>query len=316
MKYLFIFFISSLSTYSDAQILGVNQPLFSDLPFFNTDFIKVNSIKAITGSISSKKVKDIIRTKGLKTHYTFNESGTLNMQLSSIQSGNKKDTTVTFYEYNKARKIQLKRKSDREGFYSYHYQYNSKNQIIAQTYCRDVNLHQAKNSFKLKKEYTIKTDRFSYETYGAEQTKKIFYNNYGIKFKEQTTAFDKLGYLKEKYTKFTIGNNKQKINYEYDAYGRRYKKHLFTDISQDKKNTEVYSYDEIGNVIAIKYYKNDKHATTKQFLYDTKTMLLSAIIVQEIDTNFLTIIKYDYTFFDGSSNITELNKLKVPNTLE
>jgi hypothetical protein len=309
MKHLLIFLllISSLSNPFDAQILGVNQPLFSDLPFFNTEFIHVNRIQSITGSISSKKTQDIIRSKGLKTHYTFNEDGKLNMQLSSIESQHKKDTTITYYEYNKLGKIQLKRKSDGEGFYSYRYQYNSKNQLIAQTYCRDENLHQAKNKFQLKKQYTIKTDSFSYETYGPEQTKKVFYNSYGIKFKEQTNSFDQLGYLKEEYSKFIIGNNKQKINYEYDEYGRRNKKHILTTISLAKKITEIYSYDEIGNVIGIKYYKNEKHTSTKQFLYDTKTMLLSAIIVQEINTNFLTIIKYDYTFFDGSTSISKLN---------
>ena len=86
----FITLITILSNYSNAQILGVNQPLFSDLPFFNADFIKVNRIKSITGSISSKKVKDVIRSKGLKTHYTFNQDGRLNMQLSSIKSQQKK----------------------------------------------------------------------------------------------------------------------------------------------------------------------------------------------------------------------------------
>jgi hypothetical protein len=256
-------------------------------------------------------VQDIIRSKGLQSEYTFNEDGTLNRQLSSILSQQKKDTTITYYEYNKLGNIELQRKSDGEGFFSYHYQYNSKQQIVAQTYCRDENLHQAKNRFELKKKYTIKTERFSYENYGDEQSKKIFYNSYGIKFKEQTNSFDKLGYLKEEYTKFIIGNNKQKVNYEYDEYGRRFKKDIFTNISLNQKNTEIYSYDEIGNVIGINYYKNEKHTTTKQFLYDTKTMLLSAIIVQEIDTHFLTIIKYDYTFFDGSTNITPLNKLSL-----
>jgi hypothetical protein len=310
----FIIFITILSNYSDAQLLGVNQPLFSDLPFFNTEFIKVNRIKSITGSISSKKVEDIIREKGINTHYTFNEDGRLNMQLSSIKSQKKKDTSITFYEYNKLGEIQLKRKSDGDGFYSYKYQFNANKQIVAQTYSRDINLKKAKIEFKLKKEYIIKTDSFSYESYGAEQTKKIFYNSYGIKFKEQINSFDKLGYLIVEYSKFIIGNNKQKLSYEYEQYGRLYKKHTFTNISQGKKNTEIYSYDEIGNVIEIKYYKNEQHTSTKQFLYANKTMLLSAILIQEISTNFLTIIKYDYTFFDGSTNYTNVNRLNITDT--
>ncbi|MDB4534630.1 hypothetical protein N9242_07150, partial [Vicingaceae bacterium] len=118
MKRIFVLtcIVFSLLNSSHAQILGVNKPLFSDLPFFNTDFIKVNSIKSITGSISTKKVRDIIRTKGLKSHYSFNQNGMLETQLSSIISNGKKDTSITFYEYKENGKIKLKRKSDGEGF--------------------------------------------------------------------------------------------------------------------------------------------------------------------------------------------------------
>ncbi len=80
------------------------------------------------------------------------------------------------------------------------------------------------------------------------------------------------------------------------------------NISNNKKNTEVHSYDEIGNILEIKYYKADKHTSTKQFLYD-KNMLLSAMIIQNMETEFLRIIKYRYTFFDGSTNYSELDSL-------
>ncbi len=308
----FIIFASLLLPSSYAQILGVNKPLFSDAPFFNTEFIKINSIKSITGSISTKKVRDIIRTKGLKSHYTFNENGMLTTQLSSILSNGQKDTAITFYEYNETGNVEVKRKSDGEGFYSYLYQYDAKNDIVRETYSRDENIHKTKSKFELKKKYIIKTDSFSYEHYDLKQTKKIYYNSYGIKYKEQIDSYDELGYLAEEYSKFIIGNNKKKISYEYDEFGRLFKKHVFTNLSKDQKSTEVYSYDEIGNVIAVKNYNNEEHVSTKQFLYDIKTMLLSAIIIQEISNEYLKIIKYDYTFFDGSSNITQLDKLKVP----
>jgi hypothetical protein len=238
----------------------------------------------------------------------------LETQLSSIISNGKKDTSITFYEYKENGKIKLKRKSDGEGFGSFHFEYDLLNNIKRQTYCRDENLHKEKNRFELKKKYVIKTDSFSYKKFSAKQTKKYFYNSYGIKYKEQTNTYDDLGYLSEEYTKFIIGNNKKKISYEYDEFGRLYKKHFFTNISKNTNKTEVYSYDEIGNVIEIKHFKEENHISTKQFLYDIKTMLLSAIIIQEIETEYLKIIKYDYTFFDGSTNITELKKVNVSGT--
>ena len=312
--FIFLTLVSFITTNGFSQILGVNQPLFSDQPFFNSEFIKINNIKSISGSISSKKVRDIIRSKGLKSHYEFNENGKLTLQYKSHITQNKTDTAITFYEYNDDGKISKKRKSEGAGFYSYQYRYNNENNIIAQTYSRDENKFGSKNKFELKKKYIIKTDSFSYQPYGKGQVKKLFYNSYGIKYKEQTNSFDSLGYLTEERTKFIIGNNKTKLTYEYDQYGRLYKKHIYTNISQDKKTTAIYSYDEIGNVLEIKNYNEEKHISTKEFLYDEKTMLLSAIIIQDIASELLRIIKYDYTFFDEPTNLTELSRTNPSDT--
>jgi len=306
----FILFAFALTLGSNAQILEINKPLFSDLPFFNTRFIRQNNVKSIKGSISSKKVRDIIRSNKLDYLYQFNEDGTLKSQLSSHFSKGLKDSTIVSYEYANNR-INLQRKSDSYGYYSYHYNYDKQDNIITQTYCRDENKFNSKKKFELKKRYIIVKDSFSYQKFDG-QTKKIFYNSYGKKFKIQTNYYDSLGYLTEKYSKFIIGNNKEKTTYEYDEIGRIAKKHVYTNISENKKNTEVYSYDKIGNILDIKYYKADKHKSTKQFLYD-KNMLLSAMIIQDMETDFLRIIKYRYTFHDGSTNYTELDSLDAYN---
>lgn len=307
LTYLFFAFAFIIS--SNAQILEINKPLFSDLPFFNTRFIRQNNIKSIKGSISSKKVRDIIRSNKLDYFYQFNEDGKLKSQLSSHYAKGLKDSTVISYKYNN-NQISLLRKSDNQGYYSYQYAYDDKNNIINQTYCRDENKFNSKKKFQLKKQYIIVKDSFSYQQFD-NQTKKTFYNSYGKKFKTQTNYYDSLGYLVEEYTKFIIGNNKEKTTYEYDEIGRIHKKHTYTNISNNKKNTAVYRYDEIGNILDIKYYKASKHLSTKQFLYD-KNMLLSAMIIQEMETEFLRIIKYRYTFYDGSTNYTELDSLELP----
>jgi len=311
MKHLLtvIFFAFSLILSSNAQILEINKPLFSDLPFFNTQFIRQNNVKSIKGSISSKKVRDIIRSNNLDYLYQFNADGTLKTQLASHFYKGIKDTTVFSYAY-KNNNIILQRKSDSYGYYSYHYNYDAQNNIITQTYCRDENKFNSKQKFELKKQYIIVKDSFSYQTF-ATQTKKTFYNSYGKKFKTQTNYYDPLGYLVEEYTKFIIGNSKEKTTYKYDETGRIYKKHVYTNISNNKKNTEAYSYDEIGNILDIKFYKEDIHTSTKQFLYD-KSMLLSAVIIQDVETEFLRIIKYRYTFYDNTTKYSELDSFNLP----
>ena len=302
----FIFFVLFCFSFTcRAQILDINQPLFSDLPFFNMEFVKTNKIKSITGSISSKKVKDIIRSKGLDYSYQFNEDGTLKAQFSSYLKVGLKDSTLISYTYNDKGKIAITRKSDSYGYYSYHYSYDSLDKIILQTYCRDENKFESKNKFELTKNYIIVSDSFSYQKLSDTQFKKIFYNGYGKIFKEQTNIYNEYGYLIEEYAKFIIGNSKQKTTYEYDEKGRLSKKHFFSNIAENKKTTEVYNYDEIGNVLDIKYFDNDKHTSTKQFLYDQKTMLLTAQIIQEIESEFIQIIQYNYNFFQPQETTME-----------
>jgi len=309
-KYIAILIVTLTVINSNAQMLDINKPLFSDEPFFNSAFMKQNNIKSITGSISSKKVRDIIRTKGLDYFYEFNNDGTLKMQLSSHFSQGLKDSTTTYYLYDTKGNISIKRKNDSYGFFSHHFKYDSLDHIVLQTYCREENKYQCKNIFELNKQYVIVSDSFSYQKLDDTQTKKIFYNGYGKKYKEQNDYYNEYGYLIEEYTKFLIGNNKKKITYEYDENGRLFKKHLYTNIAEDKKTTEVYTYDEIGNILDIKTYNNEQHNNTKQFLYDKKTMLLTAQIIQDIETEFLRIIQYRYTFFG------EENQLQFTDTLK
>ncbi len=309
-KIAFIALLLFSTTFGVSQILDISQPLFTDAPFFNQTFIKQNNIKSITGSISSKKVRDIIRSKGLDYYYEFNKNGTLKIQLSSHLSSGIKDSTTVNYTYNDKGLLSVKRKNDSYGYFSYNYKYNENNNIVLQTYCRDENKLNTKKNFELKKQYIISTDSFSYKKYDDTQTKKYYYNGYKKVFKEQINYYNEYGYLTEEYTKFIIGNNKKKVTYEYDEHGRLFKKHTYTSIAEGAKTTEVYTYDEIGNVLDIKTYNKEKHTNTKQFLYDSKTMLLTAQIIQDIETEFLRIIQYRYEFFGEETQLQFTDTIK------
>jgi hypothetical protein len=290
----FLCFLSS----SSAQLLDINKPLFTDDPFFNTQFIKENNIKSITGSRSSKKIQDIIRSKGLDFYYEFNNKGQLIKQIATfLVGGINKDTNIILYEYDSYGSLTLRRKSDNYGFYSHQYQLDSLKRITKQTYNREENTFACKGNFELCQRYKISSDSFSYQRLDELQVKKYFYNNYGKVYKYQFSYFNEFNYLIEEYTKFIIGNNKSKITYEYDEKGRLIKQVNFSNLTGNKNITQIFEYDTIGNVLAIKQFENDKHVTTKQFLYDKKTMLITAQLIQDVQTEFLQIIQYHYTFF-------------------
>jgi hypothetical protein len=283
---------------SFAQLLDINKPLFSDDPFFNTTFIKENNIKSITGSRSSKKIQDIIRANGLDYYYEFNNQGQLIHQIATFfTQGISKDTNIISYNYDAEKNLTLRRKSDNYGFYSHQFQYDSLNRIIKQTYNREENALSCKKDFELCKRYKISSDSFSYQKLDELQLKKLFYNNYGKAYKQQFYYHNNLGYIIETSTKYLIGNNKSKTIYNYNEKGWLIQQDDYTSLAGNKKTTLIYEYDEVGNVLIVEQLENDQPITKKQFLYDKKTMLITAQIIQDMASGFLQIIQYHYSFF-------------------
>lgn len=295
----FIFFFLLISINGVAQLLDINKPLFTDDPFFNTSFIEENNIKSITGSRSSKKIQDIIRANGLDYYYEFNKQGQLTHQIATffLQKRNK-DTNIISYQYDKAKNLVLRRKSDNYGFYSHQYKFDSLNRMTKQTYNREENALSCKKDFELCQRYKISSDSFSYLKLSELQLKKLFYNNYGKPYKHQFYYYDQLGYIIETTTKYLIGNNKSKSQYKYNEKGWLIQQDNFTSLTGDKKSTTTYEYDNVGNVLIIQEAENDIPITKKQFLYDKKTMLITAQIIQDMPTGFLQIIQYNYTFYN------------------
>lgn len=297
-----VFLLCLIANIANAQILEINRPLFTDEPFFNAKFISNNKVKSITGSRSSKKVRDIIRTKGLDFYYEFNKEGLLIKQIATfLAQGNKKDTNIITYHYSNNNRLDYVRKSDSYGYYSYHYRYDEINNVVNQTYCRDENMCDYKGDFYIRNQYVINTDSFSYERLSDTQLKKMYYNSYNKVYKEEFYYYNELGNLIEEYSKYIIGNKKSKITYEYDEKGRISNVVSIQNLNLNEKIKEVYIYDDLDNILEIKVYLNDKYKTSKQYLYDKKTMLLTAQLIQEVETEFVQIIQYQYTFYNGET---------------
>lgn len=304
-----ILFLLLLVNGLSAQILELNRPLFTDEPFFNAKFINKNKVKSITGSRSSKKVKDIIRTKGLDFYYEFNKEGLLTKQIATfLVQGNTKDTNIITYHYSDKNRLDYIRKSDSYGYFSYHYKYDEINNVVNQTYCRDENMCDYKADFYIRNQYIINTDSFSYEKLSDSQLKKLYYNSYNKVYKEEFYYYNELGNLIEEYSKYIIGNKKSKITYEYDEKGRINKVVSIQNLNQNLKISEVYIYDGFDNILEIKVYENDKYKTSKQYLYDKKTMLLTAQLIQEVETEFVQIIQYQYSFYNGETTSLTLEE--------
>lgn len=293
---LITFFISLLfSLIINAQMIDASKgELFNETPFFNTDFIKQNKIKEIKGYYSTKVDLDMIRPTNDVYAYLFNEKGQLIKEYNTKYG----DTTVIQYTYDVNNNVIVIRKSDKYGFHSYHYQYDSLNRITFKEYRRDLNRTGDKLNFELDKTYRISSESYKYENTPIG-LKKYYYNSKGILYQIEFYYKDENGFLIKQESHLITGQGRAITTYTYGDKGLLTEKHIETHFAGKTTTTYKYEYDDNQNVLAQHYYRNDKYITEFQIVYNSKTMLLSAIITRDEKTNFITILKFsDYSFFE------------------
>ena len=269
---------------------------FSDEPFFNTEIVKLNKLRSLHGTISTKKELSAIKKSGKSQHFKFDKKGNLTQQYTTFFRKNKKDTTFILYNYDNNGNLTTKRTNDVNGFYSYNYEFNQENDIIKKTYCRDHNKLNSRSSFILEKQYVIIKEGYSYKKNDSVVIKNVLNNN-GLPYQQVKYIYNSLGYLISETKKLLINNKKTTTNYSYNSHGLLSAKKITNNQQKQNVKKTTYLYDELGNLIEINDFKNNKHITHKEILYDEKTYLLKALIIQDVETNFIKIIKFKASFY-------------------
>ena len=102
---------------------------FTDVPFFNSEFIRANSIKQLNGQFTYKKSGDIMRLKEYKNVYEFDTLGRLIRSYETKKDDGTKDTTSNVYVYSEKNLLKTHKKGDTFGFSTTTYTFDSKNRI-------------------------------------------------------------------------------------------------------------------------------------------------------------------------------------------
>lgn len=271
--------------------------VFSGDPFFYTEFIDNNNIKSITGAVSTKGDLQVIKSKGLITKFLFDTTGSLSKQFDSFYRGKKKDSSIITYHYDSLGNITTKRMSDSYGFFSYNYKHNSVGDVVQKTYCRDENATNDKNNFKLKKQYTIVNETYSYIRTDSSLQKNVF-NNHGSVYQKEYFTYDENKLLVKKVKKLIVNHKKAETTYKYNDLMKVSEMKIQKDMSKEAYTRFVYEYDELGNLEVIDEYRNAVLKTHKEVIYNKSTLLMKALLVQDVNSNFITITKFTYAFFD------------------
>jgi len=296
MKLLFIMLL--FPTCLLAQLLDNRKcAVFSEEPFFYTEFINDNGIKSITGAVSTKGDLQVIKSKGLITKFLFDTTGSFIKQFDSFYRGGKKDSSIITYHYDGFGNLTTKRMSDSYGFFSYNYSHNDKGDIMRKTYCRDENATNNKNNFKLKKQYTIVNETYSYTRTDSSLQKNVF-NNHGSVYQKEFYTYDENHLLVKMVKKLVVNHKKAETTYKYNDLMKVSEMKIQKDLSKGAYTRFVYKYDELGNLEVIDEYRNEELKTHKEVIYNKSTLLMKALLVQDVNSNFITITKFTYEFFD------------------
>lgn len=294
---LFLVLLSQSATSSGQIIDNAHGISLVEENRFNEQFIRNNKIAVIRGEYSSKKEKDIIRNSNEKVEYFFDRAGRLyQINYIRILAGNKKDITSTVYRYNTDGTIIDKILADVSGATSYRYEYNDQKQIRSETCSRMESPQDTLSEVGPKRTevYTESIKHFELDN----GLKKVTYNSYNIPYKEEFTYFDENGYQTSYRTRFITNNRQSKTEYAYNERGLLSEKIFVADLSRQDTVRLTYDYDPAGNLLSAIEYKGSEAIRRIEFLYDSKTWLLTARLARDEENTFIRIAQYKTEFFD------------------
>ena len=296
-----IVFLFCFPSILQAQMLDNSEGnAFTDQPFFNHQFIKANKIKKILGHYSTKASMDYIRENDLIYVYEFDSLGRMTHKYETVNIAGGKDTIINVYEYNLKGEMIVHRKSDRNGFYATHYDYDDRGRIIRTEYRRDISKGRDKVDFQLEKSYMITFETAKYEN-TSDWEKKVYYNNYEKPFQEKFTYFDDNGYLIKEEEKLTVHSGRRVTTYEYTEKGMLKSIQKESSVIGKHVNKEEFQYDQFNNLLAKHIYKDGVYLTEIQVVYDPLTQLLSAVLTRKVENDYITILKFDEIEFYGDT---------------
>lgn len=262
---------------------------FRMVPKFNPQFIEKNKIVEIRSKIESKKDGDRIRNSNRGEVFHFNQNGTLRM-VAHI-NGNMRDTSITIFEYTSGR-LNCEVKNDAAGMYSYCYEYDNDERIVSVKYGRAKRESTVTASLNFEPVSEITTERYTYAVH-KNQLHATLHNASGRPYIKEMRYYDDNGYLTKYLKNYVIGSMRHEENYVYNEKGLLAEK---TVSQKDGSYSLTFRYDDVGNLLEEQRIENGQAIYRKEYVYDPKTMLLTAELKREEENQIIIITTYSYKY--------------------
>jgi len=293
VKLLLLIFIG-LSFGASAQVLDNRTgEAFTDVPFFNEEFIHTNKLKKLKGEFSYMKHGDGLRATEFKYVYEFDNKGRLISTFETRTDDGSIDTTWNKYLYDDLDNLTAHSKTDEEGFLTIKYTHDSVGRVLEKEFVRDID-----SGGVIIRSLSFNKESMKYANYDL-QTKRTFYNNYDLPYLDEYFNYNELGYLVERIERIKMTSTVYTFHYEYNREGKLAAIRKSSNRKEGYQEELLFKYDELGNLIEKHIYKDGVFTTDIQIIYSSKTKLLQTVMTREVRTDFMMILRFnDYEFFD------------------
>lgn len=292
MKILFLISSFLFALVSFSQVLDNKEGQgYTDRPVFNKKFIKTNRIKSVEGVITYKKKGDVLRESNNKYYQRFDRLGNTKYAYSTKDEKGKIDTNWSKYTY-KLGVLVSEKHTDAEGFTRVEYENDAQERPVKETYFRDIDSNgRTIRSIKFNEESS------KYFNFGNQKVRRRF-NNYNLPYLDESKQYDSIGYLIKIEERIKMTSEVISYNYSYNREGKVASIQKTSNRKEGILEEEKFEYDDLGNLSQKHIYKNGEFITDVQLVYNSKSKLLSSVIVRQVSTGFLTIVRYkNYRFF-------------------
>lgn len=322
----FVFFLAlQLPLLSLAQLfLPIDDDPFGVPVRFHADSIRKHKILSITANIQYKPDEKKIDDKGLKEFYRFDSIGRLDfywrtrvknygeeiIEHPAVYRRGKRiraawtetryaysyDTTFVYYYYDNFQHLTCRRQCQGDFYHTWYYIYNEDGTIARQTHCRETNVAQDHNSFRLGVQTIISQEDFAYKRFSATQIKQLCLNDEGKAYKETMMLLDKKGRPVDFREAYTAGGIRIVSTWEYDSLDRTSGITYTSNAGGDYTEKTYYRYDSLGRIESVKRFEDGKLKDDFSYLYREREPVAYAYINRRHMEMGIDIVKMEIVY--------------------
>lgn len=276
-----------------------NGQVFTDEPFFNTEFIKEQGIETISGRFLYYQLGKKMEESDYFQEFTFNKEGLLVQKEVCNERTERRGSNYTLYSYDDRGNVTSKIIKDFYDISGYFYQYDPQSRISKQEFRQNLTRRKDSSRFDLGTDYVVTSHRSSYRIFDDQLHQTVF-NQYNRPYTDVIVYFDSTNRKVMKEEKLRMTKARKLTTYSYIEKNLLDTIKVFFADEVTPSEMTTFEYNEKGLITKREEFKSGELSKVIEVIYKDKTALINDILIKDVAKNFITIVELrSYTYFDG-----------------